>query len=265
MLWTSNALDTWVDPHPLPEVQRLADSTVVVRDDHLPGGTKRRALDYLIGHAPEHRHVEEWVYGASPAWGYAQWALALTCRQYQKRAVLFMADRAVTTRHRVQLAALEAGAHYEWVPNGMLSVTKKRAADYVAASPQTRRLLPMGGDTPESVAALARRMQDLRATLPWEPTDIWSVISSGTLSRALQTAFPESTVHGVVVGHQPSPDAAGQAVLYASPYAFKTPIRPTEAPPYPSMPEYDAKLWPFYTAWRVTHPESRVLLWNVGV
>lgn len=254
----------WTDPHPLPEIQRLTDTTLVIRDDHLPGGTKRRALDYLIGHAPQHKLITEWVYGASPAWGYAQWALALTCQQYQKRAVLFVAARAVETRHRIQIAALDAGAQFEWVPNGMLSVTKKRAADYVNAAPLTRRLLPMGGDTPDAVAALVQTMRRVRANLPWLPTDVWSVISSGTLSRALQTTFPEATVHGVVVGHQPTAADAGRAMLYQSSYAFKTPIRSAEAPPYPSMPEYDAKLWPVFTTWRTTHLESRVLIWNVG-
>lgn len=258
----------WRDPNPTPVIEPLVHDpqTLIVRDDLLAGGTKRRALDYLIGHHPDYAHIEEWVYGSSPAHGYAQVALSLVCRTYHKRAVLFMADREASTRHPLQHAGLLAGGDYRWVPNGMLSVTEKRARDYVAESPTTRHLVPMGGNTPEALASLVAVMSQPPFT-EWpapETWHIWSVISSGTLSRALQAAFPQSVVHGVVVGHQPTPEQAGRALLYQSPYPFRTRIKTTEAPPYPSAAEYDAKLWPFFTEWRRQHPETPALIWNVG-
>lgn len=258
-------LASWCDASPAPEWSALDSHTLVVRDDLLPGGTKVRALDYLIGHDPQFQHVTEWVYGSSPAHGYAQVALPYACGRYQKQAVIFMAARRPDAYHRLQRLGLSLpAARYVWVPNGMLSVTQKRAKDYVSESPETRQLLPMGGNAPSAVAALTQVMQGLRERLPWPPTDIWSIVSSGTLSRALQSAFPEANVHGVVVGHRPTPDEAGRAQLWDSPYRFVQPVKPTEAPPYPSAPEYDAKLWPLYCAWRASHPEARVLIWNVG-
>jgi len=260
--------DTWSDPNPAPVVEALQGDayTTVVRDDLLPGGTKRRALDYLIGHHPDYRAIDEWVYGSAPAHGYAQVALSLVCRHYNKRAVLFMAERADATRHPLQHAGLLAGGDYRWVPNGMLSVTEKRARDYVAQSPETRVVVPMGGNTPEALACLVRVMTT--AVAPHLPTrtglHVWSVISSGTLSRALQLTFPEATVHGVIVGHTPTPAQAGRAHLYTSPYAFRTRIPTHEAPPYPSAAEYDAKLWPFFCAWRTAHPTTPAVIWNVG-
>lgn len=257
-------LPSWHDPHPLPPLDWLDGHTCVVRDDTLPGGTKRRALDYLIGHDPAHGSVTEWVYGSSPAWGYAQWALAVTCATYGRTAVVFAANRAVATRHRVQREALAAGAVYHWIPNGMLSVTQARARRYVEADPKTRRLVPMGGDTPEAAACLRQTMTRLRHQLPQSPRVVWSVVSSGTLSRALQMTFPDAEVHGVVVGHTPTPAQAGRALLHHSPYAFATPVRPHDAPPYPSTAEYDAKLWPVFRAWRAENPGIPALLWNVG-
>lgn len=255
---------SWRDPHPLPPIEWLDDHTCVVRDDTLPGGTKRRALDYLIGHDSAHTHTSEWVYGESPAWGYAQWALALTCATYQKHAVIFMADRAIETRHRLQNLALEAGAHIHWVPNGMLSVTRARARAYVAANPTHRTLLPMGGDTPLAQLCLRQTMERVREILPRSPTVIWSVLSSGTLSRALQATFPAAEVHGVIVGHTPTPEQAGRAILHQSPYAFANPIKVAEKPPYPSAAEYDAKAWPVFCAWRTAHSNVPALIWNVG-
>ena len=259
------SLAGWQDPNPAPVVEPLRDDphTLVVRDDVLPGGTKRRALDYLIGHHPVYAGIQEWVYGSSPAHGYAQVAVSLVCRHYHKQAVLFMADRDASTRHPLQHAGLLAGGDYRWVPNGMLSVTEKRARDYVAESPEIRALLPMGGNTPEALASLVQVMRrlDVPVTEEWH---LWSVISSGTLSRALQMAFPQATVHGVIVGHQPTPEQAGRALLDQSPYAFRNRIKTQDAPPYPSAAEYDAKLWPFFRDWRREHPTTPALIWNVG-
>lgn len=257
------SLGHWQDPNPAPVVNTLSDGTMVVRDDLVPGGTKARALDYLIGHDPQFTSISEWVYGSSPAHGYAQWALARVCERYQKHIHLFMAARSEDRRHRLQRLGMESpAATYHWVSNGMLSVTQKRARDFVAESPQTRALIPIGGNTPSALAALTHVCSHL--VLPETPDHIWSVISSGTLSRALQAAFPNATVHGVVVGHTPSEAERGRAQLYTSPYAFHQAVRPADAPPYPSAVEYDAKLWPFYRAWRMENPTARVLIWNVG-
>ena len=273
----------WTDPNPLPVVSLLPDGqTVVIRDDLLPGGTKVRALDYLIGHDPAFAQITEWVYGSSPAHGYAQWALGLVCQLYQKQAHLFMAARALDKLHRIQTLGLACpAATYHWVPNGMLSVTQKRARDYVAESPQTRALLPLGGNVPTAVSALAQVCASLpsgancrvvpgithriiHTGLPFVPDTIWSVLSSGTLSRALQVAFPDAEVYGVTVGHTPTPEERGRAVLVASSYRFDASVCAADAPPYPSASSYDAKVWPCYRTWRQSHPNRKVLIWNVG-
>lgn len=257
------ALGGWHDPNPRPMIDTLPDGTWVVRDDLLPGGTKRRALDYLIGHDPQFTHITDWSYGSSPAHGYAQWALGLVCERYHKRVHLFMANRAAHTRHRLQTLGLASpAAVYHWVPNGMLSVTQKRARDFVSEDPATRALIPMGGNAESSVAALTHVCRQL--PIPSAPDHIWTVMSSGTLSRALQTAFPTATVHAVTVGHHPSVEERGRAIVYRSPYAFSASVKAKDAPPYPSASEYDAKVWPFFREWRAAHPTERVLIWNVG-
>src|SRR5687767_9951013 len=60
----------------------------VVREDLLPGGTKRRGLHALIVEPAEH------VY-ASPTWGYGQVSLAEYCRAAGPgyRATLFVPER----------------------------------------------------------------------------------------------------------------------------------------------------------------------------
>ncbi len=254
------ALDAWQDPNPAP-VLEVIDGIHVVRDDLLLTGSKARGLDYLIGHSPTHRDVEEWVYGSSPAHGYAQISLPHVCAKYGKKAVIFMAKRSMANLHPYQQRGLDLGGDYRWVPDGMLSVTEKRARDYVAESPTTRRLIPIGGDSPLVVACLAK----VAKSLPIKPGYVWSVGSSGTLTRALQAAWPNAEFHVVSVGRKMGEHEAGKARIWTTPWVFSKPCPVDLRPPFPSVPEYDAKAWPIIQTWCRPRPVHQpILFWNVG-
>jgi hypothetical protein len=250
----------WRDPYPAP-VLETHDGVVVVRDDLLGAGSKVRFADYLIGHDPSTRSVREWVYGSCPATGYAQISLPIACQRHDKTAVLFMAQRDMTRLHEYQQRGINAGAIYHWVPDGMLSVTQKRARDYVEADPVHRRLLPIGLGHPTVLASIMRVAQ----ALPLTPRYVWSVGSSGTLTRGLQLAWPEAEVHVVSVGHRMTPETSGRAIVHLSPYAFSKPVKGADVPPFPSVPTYDAKAWSVLQAWkRDTGITDEILFWNVG-
>jgi hypothetical protein len=240
-------LGDWKDPFPAPVIEEH-DRFFIVRDDLLDGGSKMRFADYLIGSQPE---VDEWVYGSSPATGYAQISLSCLCRKYGKKAVIFMADRAKDKLHEYQLRAIESGATMQWVPNGMLSVTEKRARDYVKESPNNRRLLPIGFDHPSVIASVTRVANNMGVT----PTEVWTVGSSGTLTRGLQQAWPDASFHCVAVGHKGD---YGRAKVYRCeiPFNRETKINP----PFPSAPTYDAKAWEFMKQ----YASPGALFWNVG-
>ena len=240
-------LGDWKDPNPDPVVEEHK-GFLIVRDDLLGGGSKVRFADYLITSNPE---VEEWVYGSSPATGYAQISLSCLCRKYGKKSVIFMADRSVEKRHPYQLQAIDEGAIMHWIPNGMLSVTEKRARDYVSDSPTSRRLLPIGFDHPSVLASVVRVAQSMDV----KPREVWTVGSSGTLTRGLQLAWPDAEFHCVRVGHS---GEYGRAKIYKSTYAFNKATK--VLPPFPSAPTYDAKAWEFM----LEHASPGALFWNVG-
>ena len=237
----------WADPNPDPVIEEH-EGFLVVRDDLLGGGSKIRFGDYLIRSNEE---VEEWVYGSSPATGYAQISLSCLCRKYGKKSVIFMADRAVEKRHPYQLQAIEEGAIMNWVPNGMLSVTEKRARDYVAEDPNSRRLIPIGLEHPTVIASIIRVARGMDV----QPSEVWTVGSSGTLTRGLQLAWPRASFHCVCVGHSGD---YGEATLYKSKYAFNKPTK--VLPPFPSAPTYDAKAWEFM----LDKASPGAIFWNVG-
>lgn len=260
-------VEGWKDPWPVPVLEgRDADADGIhklwiVRDDLLTVGSKVRGLDYLIGHDPENAHVKEWVFGSCPATGYAQISLPAVCEIYHKKAVLFMAERDWTKLTTYQLKGVELGAEYHWVKMGMLNVTQKRARDYVAENPITRKLLPIGLEHPTVIGSFIK----VARSLPIDPKYVWTVGSSGTLNRSLQLAWPDAEVHVVSVGHKMSPREIGRAIFHRSPYKFDKPVKHEEMPPYPSAPTYDAKVWKPLLDWRKDKkPKGTILVWNVA-
>mgnify|MGYP003644809777 FL=1 len=237
----------WKDPNPEPVVEEH-DGFLVVRDDLLGGGSKIRFADYLIC---ADDNIKEWVYGSSPATGYAQISLGHLCEKYDKSAVVFMADRAVEKRHPYQIEAINTGVDMRWVPNGMLSVTEKRARDYVQEDPKTRRLLPIGFDDDTVLSSIIR----VARNQPFTPNEVWTVGSSGTLTRGLQLAWPNASFHCVCVGHSGD---YGRAKTYRCeiPFNKETKVKP----PFPSAPTYDAKAWEFM----LNYASPGALFWNVG-
>lgn len=214
---------------------------LVVRDDFMPGGTKARMLPRLFnGHA-------EYVY-ASPVQGYAQVALAHCARMHGKRATVFCAAR--KARHPRTLEAVRAGVKLVEVgPAGYLSVVQKRARDYCAVS--GAKLLPFGLDVP----AIREGIAELAFGLGINPPEVWTVAGSGTLSRALQLAWPAARFYAVRIGAEPN---AGRATVIQAPERFDDDAK--EPPPFPSCGNYDAKAWRFIK--RMATPGA--VFWNVA-
>lgn len=216
----------------------------VVRDDLLPGGTKRRAIHALFDVRGEY------VY-ATPAFGYAQVALAYAARDYGKKATLFVAARKAP--HPLTQEASAAGAFVHEIPHGYLSVVTARAREY--ADRNGACLLPFGLHAPAFIATLAAVA---KVALPEEPEEVWSVIGSGALTQALQQAWPNARVCGVVVGTHAGMKLAGRAEVLIAPEEYTRPAR--YPPPFPSCSNYDAKAWQFIKA----HARPGAVFWNVA-
>lgn len=232
---------------PEPVLERHGDVTVV-RDDLLPGGTKRRFLYRYLQTQPD---VREWVY-ASPRVGYAQVALAHACRDMGLSATVVLPQGRHTP---LTEEALALGAQIREVPMGYLSHIQHVAKHYAADTPQAA-LLPFGLDHPLIIEEIAR----IARSLPVTPTEIWTCISSGVLSRGLQAAWPTLPVYGVRVGHQTTDAERGRAIVMDAPYRFTQKCHRKEKPPFPSSDYYDSKVWSFLRR----HGKPGALFWNVG-
>lgn len=228
---------------PAPIIERH-EGVDVIRDDLLPAGTKMRAMLPLM----QAQAAAEFVY-ASPAQGYAQLALAHCARLLGRRATVFTAARKVL--HPLTQAAAAAGAVVVQVPWGYLSVVQARARDYAAE--RGAFLLPFGGDAPASLAAIA---QAALAT-GLQPAEVWSVAGSGTLTRALQQAWPQARFHAVLVGRGGADTGRAERWVYDRPFGSPSRV----VPPFPSARCYDAKGWDVLIR---QSARKGALFWNVG-
>ena len=152
----------------------------VVRDDLLNGGTKRRAFTIYVKSKPE---VDEFVY-ASPRQGYAQLSLAYACRDLGKKCTVTVPQG---ERYWLTNKAVEVGANIIEVPMGYLTNIQAKAKKYCFNN--GAHLIPFGGDHPVIIEA----MTQTALSLDINPTEVWTVMSSGVLSRGLQAAWPDAT------------------------------------------------------------------------
>ena len=233
---------------PVPIIDYV-DDIMVVRDDLLDGGTKRRGFNFYIESFPD---VEEWVY-ASPRYGYAQLALAHSCKDYGKKATIFVARG---TRHELTNSAESVGANIIEVPMGFLSNVQSKARVYVSGK-KNCSIIPFGGNHPIILNAITKTALSLNIE---PPNEVWTVMGSGTLSRGLQKAWPNAKFYAVQVGHVNTKDEIGIATVIPKRMEFHKECLLEDRPPFPSAPTYDAKAWKHIK--ELASPGA--LFWNVG-
>ena len=215
----------------------------VVRDDLFPGGTKARFVPELFD------GTDELVY-ASPAQGGAQYAIAFVAAQLGKRATIFIADRRVP--HPRQIEAKRLGAKIVFVKNGYLAVVQKRARDYAAEV--GARLAPFGMDCSEAIEMISAAALKLEEN----PDEVWCAAGSGTLTRALQKAWPRAQHVAVAYGRDIPQEKIGAArqLRYPKPFEHLSRV----VPPFPCDRHCDAKAWEIATARKRA---GRCIFWNV--
>jgi hypothetical protein len=228
-----------------PIVIKEHQGVIVVRDDHIPGGTKRRFVDQLF-------FGDEVVY-ASPVYGGAQIAIAHAARETGRRATIFCAKRG--TPHPRTLEAKRAGAKIIQVPHGYLSNIKSKAKAYCAHT--GAQLLPFGMESPlaiEAIAQVAAQVQQQVGSID----EVYCVGGSGVLCRGLQNGLTGVKRFNVVqVGRDLLPQDIGRARVIKYPSGFEKDAK--ILPPFPSCSNYDAKAWEFIPKLS----GKKILFWNV--
>jgi hypothetical protein len=236
---------SWEDPNPDPVVETY-DGVRVVRDDLLTG-SKVRGGDCLISGLNQSTLVY-----VQPRTGLAGVSLLDVAQRHGKRVKLFMPSSKRISHH--QACCIERGAEYEFhrvaaMPN-LNSIAKKWASEQEDAY-----FIPLGLKHELVTAGFVKVASKIPA-----PEEVWTVVSTGVLHRALQIAWPDTTFHAVAVARNMKDGEVGHDRIISAPEPFQKAIKESDMPPFPSVATYDAKCWRYIPK----NSGKDILFWNVG-
>lgn len=197
-----------------------------------PVGYKARAGEFLIQNLVEQGYRE--VVYVAPRNGFAAISLSWLCEKYGLKLNLVMPASKEVSDH--QALCIELGATPLFLRVAAMPNANRMAALY--ASQIGGAYLPLGLKHEDVVACGVKCL--------WEqfegkgPNTMWSVISTGVLSRTLQIAFPNTEFKAVAVSRNIQHGDLGRAEFYGyhKPFVQKADMQPLD---FDCEQCYDAK------------------------
>jgi len=204
----------------------------VIDDGEFEFGTKAKMADFFISQVEE----DALVY-VCPRTGYAPFSLCYLAKKYNKKLYLVMPASKEASAH--QLTAIEYGATPLFVRIPAMptaNIWAKKFAEKIGA-----KFLPFGLKHELVVAGGVRVFYDNFKDL--DIPEMWTVFSTGVLSRTLQIALPNTTFNAVAVARNIQQGELGRARFYS--HAKKFTENSETVPPFDCIRTYDAKGWEF--------------------
>jgi hypothetical protein len=202
----------------------------VVDDGEFLYGTKAKMADFFISQIKE----SVLVY-VCPRTGYAPFSLCYLAKKYNKKLYLVMPASKEASEH--QRTAIEYGGipiflRIPAMPTA--NIWAKQFAEKIGA-----KYLPFGLKHEMVVAGGVRIFYDNFKDMDIQT--MWSVMSTGVLSRTLQIALPNTKFHAVAVARNIQDGELGRAKFYthSKPFLKEAKI----IPPFDCIRTYDAKGW----------------------
>lgn len=235
----------------------------VIDDGKIIGGSKLRALGKFV---EEYSQYNEFVY-AGPSNGFAQVALTIACVKAGKKATLFI-QNTPGYNPRLTFWCQKAGAQV-FIFYDKLEYIEAKAKQYTENKNDVY-LIPFGLDSPEYNELLYEQLLEvIPANL--EPKRLWITVGSGTLLRTLAKIWTHTEFFPVQVGKRMWQDQyepnvwkrlGGQKRIdqLKAPQKFFEDVPPYLLPPYPSVANYDAKVWQQV----VKYAQDGDYVWNVA-
>ena len=246
--WYLDQTASWIDPYGLPVVKDH-EGFQIVRDDMMIG-SKARFGDYFMSQVKE-----DTVVYVCPRKGLAGLAVLDLAKKYNKKTVLFMPSSKKVSDH--QAICIERGAIPKFRRIAAMPNLNRIAEEY--ANKEGGFFVPLGLYHPLVVAGVVRVADNL-AKEHGEPKEVWCAISTGVLSRGLQIGWPHAKFYSVAVARNLKAGELCRSNVISDPFPFLKNERNDRMPPFPTVNNYDAKVWKYmeykgsWDAW----------MWNVG-
>lgn len=204
-----------------------------------PVGFKARAGELLVLKALEMGY-DELVY-VQPRRGFAGISLSYLCNIYDMKLTLVMPSSKLISDH--QALCLEYGAHALFTRVAAMPNASTQAQKYVAKDNKKRLFIPLGLQhelvTAVAVSEIHNYFKDKE-----HPKVMWSVISTGVLSRALQIALPNTRFKAVAVARNIQQGELGRATFYSYHKPFES-VSDLIPQTFDCENSYDAKGWDY--------------------
>ncbi len=238
----------FVSKLPPIEIRKHEGITVVREDLVLKGGTKTRAAEFLFSQIKE-----DTVVYVAPRVGLAPCAIMELAKLYDKKVILFMPACKEISEH--QAYVISEGAEARFARIAAMPNLNKIAKDY--ADKNGYKFLPFGLAHPYVIAGFVRICETLLEQYKM-PEEIWTVVSTGVLTRGLQIGFEETNMKGVCVARNMKQGELGRTEILSEPLAFTQLEK--QLPPFNTVKSYDAKAWKYIPK----NTGRDIWFWNVA-
>ena len=219
----------------------------IIDDGEFQYGSKAKMGDFMISQVKE----DALVYVA-PRTGYAPYSLTYLAKKYNKKLILFMPASKEASEH--QLRVIEDGATPIFLKTPAMPTINGWAKDF--AKKIGAKYLPFGLKHEQVVAGGVKIFHEAfkDKIIP----NMWTVFSTGVLSRTLQIALPNTNFNAVAVARNVQPGELGRAKFYTYHKEF---LKEADiATPFDCIKTYDAKGWDYMK--RYGHLKD--WFWNVA-
>tara|TARA_R110000796_G_scaffold5948_3_gene21752 strand:+ start:3185 stop:4108 length:924 start_codon:yes stop_codon:yes gene_type:complete len=212
---------------------------IVDESQACPVGYKARSGEFLLS-TLKAQGVKEVVY-VQPRRGFAGISLSYLCKKYDMDLTLIMPASKKSSDH--QRLCIEYGAKPLFLRVAAMPNANVMAQKYAKAT--GAYYVPLGLNHEYVVGMGVRLIHDFFKDKP-HPKRMWSVISTGVLSRTLQIALPNTEFFNVAVSRNIQQGDLGRAnfISYHKAFSQKSDVIPTD---FDCENAYDAKGWDYLT------------------
>jgi hypothetical protein len=237
----------------LPEIIiKEHDGVKVVREDlSLKGGTKSRAGEFLISSIKKSTLVY-----VVPRVGHAGIAIMELSKLYNKDVIFFMPACKEISDHQATIISMgPKDVIFERIPAmpNLNRIAKKYAEQ------NGYEFIPFGLNHPYTIAGFVKICNELLKNYK-EPEEMWSVVSTGVLTRGLQIGFINTKMKGVCVARNMKSGELGRTEIISEPLPFLKDEKKCNLPEFNTVPSYDGKAWKYIPK----NSGRNVWFWNVA-
>ncbi len=228
------------------------DGVKVVREDlSVAGGTKSRAGEFLVSQMNNNTIVY-----VVPRVGHAGVAIMELAKLYNKDVIFFMPACKEISDHQAFIINMKPkDVIFERIP--AMPNLNRIAKKY--ADSNGYEFIPFGLNHPLTIAGFVRICDNMLRNYN-EPEELWSVVSTGVLTRGLQIGFQNTKMKGVCVARNMKSGELGRTEIISEPLPFLKNEKIENLPEFNTVPSYDGKGWKY-----VPKNSGRdVWFWNVA-